>query len=877
MSRPSVPVLFAILLVGAGLASLPSAAANETLFFEDFESGAAGWTPEGLWHLSTVTGSTSFWYGQEDTGTYETGTDANAGRLYSPVIDLTAHTTDDLLLTFREVSVHEQSCFFERPIVAVSVDGGAFTVLSDRCTMFFDGTVSIPLSDLQGTTLQFSFLWDTRDDFDNGYFGWSIDDVTITTGSHDLTVLGASAQRIGDAISLSATIGNEGTLAANGVSVAYTVFDSQNVALFGSEATVDTMPGAAMLVEFGSFGFEDGDYTLQVTIDPSNAVPETDETDNTATIPFTVLNVPDLEGAVSVFQDETGIYIETTTFNLGSTTTETFTVGFRTFDAFGQQVDAGATDFAGVEGGGARGHVFGPAAYVPGPYTVEFTVDVFGQVTEADETDNVATTFFQVTESQPDLIALHEYDASVPSGDLVTIEYGAGNQGAGSASDVAVVVEIFDMDGNLVAGESSSLPPLCSGCAAGESFETVLLDGAYLVVTTVDPSGALAESDEGNNVLSGSLFVGGSGEDANLVVASFEQSPDPAFTGDIITATVEVANIGGGMAGTSELGLFVLWPDGTEELFAQVSVPSLAPGGSYAEEVLIGGSEEPGVFELRADADLFNAVEESSESDNSRFHTLVIFDDDTTTERANLVAEAGASDPASEGEVVLLQAVASNDGEADAGAFLVELYLDGALMETFEVPGLGVATADAFLVEWVAEPGFHVVDVVVDSAGSVAESNEADNIATWTFFVEEAPKLPADLAVAVLGVDRSPVRTDLGDIGLNPLGRRTVEISACNIGDLPLSGGDLLVTVESAAPKDAFTSSVDLAAFELPALDGGECATFHARWDAAGSVGDVDIVARGSSPDEVEGDATNDVDVYEDFVLVGGFGGVALI
>src|SRR5206468_10659281 len=53
-------------------------------------SERAGWDATGLWHVTSrraAGGSHAFWYGQEASGTYDTGRPSR-GTLTSPVIDL---------------------------------------------------------------------------------------------------------------------------------------------------------------------------------------------------------------------------------------------------------------------------------------------------------------------------------------------------------------------------------------------------------------------------------------------------------------------------------------------------------------------------------------------------------------------------------------------------------------------------------------------------------------------------------------------------------------------------------------------------------------------------------------------------------------------
>ena len=80
--------------------------AADQRFNDDVESGANGWTASGLWHRTArraASGQYSWWFGQESTGTYNTGARVS-GSLTSPAIDLSGVTGaavewDQVLLT----------------------------------------------------------------------------------------------------------------------------------------------------------------------------------------------------------------------------------------------------------------------------------------------------------------------------------------------------------------------------------------------------------------------------------------------------------------------------------------------------------------------------------------------------------------------------------------------------------------------------------------------------------------------------------------------------------------------------------------------------------------------------------------------------------
>ena len=157
---------------------------------DDFETGAPGWTAEGLWHLVSNSNCSpgfnspvsAFYYGQDAGCTYDTGA-ANAGSLTSPAITgVGANST--LSFAFRR-QVESFNGDFDRTIVEVSDDNGAtFTAVlslnaSNASQNVWVQNPPISLASF-GSTIRVRFRFETVDAQANGFLGWMIDDVVVT-------------------------------------------------------------------------------------------------------------------------------------------------------------------------------------------------------------------------------------------------------------------------------------------------------------------------------------------------------------------------------------------------------------------------------------------------------------------------------------------------------------------------------------------------------------------------------------------------------------------------------------------------------------------------------------------------------------------------
>lgn len=156
-------------------------------YSDDMENGTDGWTTTGLWHLveSDNIGhngsSHAYWYGQESTGNYDTGS-ANSGDLTSPPIYISS--TGYYLRFWYRYETETQGQDWDQRWVQISVDGGAFNnvlQLSDDPMMWWLQSPVIDLSGYAGHTIQVRFHFDTIDSNFNDYRGWDIDDFEIST------------------------------------------------------------------------------------------------------------------------------------------------------------------------------------------------------------------------------------------------------------------------------------------------------------------------------------------------------------------------------------------------------------------------------------------------------------------------------------------------------------------------------------------------------------------------------------------------------------------------------------------------------------------------------------------------------------------------
>lgn len=162
-------------------------------FLADFESGSAGWSATGLWHLTSNStcaspGSSSgvgaFYYGRDAGCNYNTGT-ANSGTLTSPAIQgITSETTLSFDY-FRRVEAATGS-FDRASVEVIRSDGSTLPVFAkdsrNPSTGSWTNTGLISLGRFAGDAIRLRFTFNTVDNVSNAFTGWLIDDVVVTSG-----------------------------------------------------------------------------------------------------------------------------------------------------------------------------------------------------------------------------------------------------------------------------------------------------------------------------------------------------------------------------------------------------------------------------------------------------------------------------------------------------------------------------------------------------------------------------------------------------------------------------------------------------------------------------------------------------------------------
>jgi subtilisin family serine protease/subtilase family serine protease len=303
--------------------------------------------------------------------------------------------------------------------------------------------------------------------------------------------------------------------------------------------------------------------------------------------------------------------------------------------------------------------------------------------------------------------------------------------------------------------------------SASFGVPATLAGGNYFIGAVVDPDNLIDEGNEQNNAATGNI-IAVSAVAVDLSVAALT-GPSTAFTGDPISVSATVSNVGSSQAPASTLALYL----SADNLITSTDVPL----GTVAIGALAGGASQsvtaslpvpvtlpPGSYFIGAIADGANEVNETNEGNNTRASAARL----TTTTRNINMALSAVTGPGSakDGATVTFSATAVNQGTVASPASTVRWYLStDNVITTSDFPVGSVAVAalgagkSALVSANIPVPsnvpaGTYYVGAIVDPDNTLAETNNGDNARAGGLL---AVQYSVDLQVTALAAPASGV------------------------------------------------------------------------------------------------------------------------
>ncbi|MFD2721170.1 CARDB domain-containing protein [Hymenobacter monticola] len=459
----------------------------------------------------------------------------------------------------------------------------------------------------------------------------------------------------GSTVQASASILNQGNVMATSSNLGF--YLSTNTTLDASDVLLYTATGSALSPNLASYrsgyltipvGTTPGTYYILFAADPTNLVSETNETNNVRSLAFTVL-APSIDLTVSsAYASPSTVAAGNSTnvsgylYNQGNAPASPANLSFylstnTTFDAsdvlVGSQNTATLTSNNYVN---IYSSVTVPAATASGTYYLLFVADPSNLVVETNENNNVAYTTLLVTAPGIDLQMGQTYASPYTVGiggtlSMTSYIYNTGTLVSPSSTvgyylSTNATLDASDVLLTTTAGTSLSAG-LSSYRTATATIPAGTTAGYYYVLFVADPTNAVTETNENNNVAYATIQV--TAPSIDLQISQFYLSGAPVSPGGTLSVSSSVFNAGNTGAASSNVGYYLSTNtilDASDVLLTSTTGGVL---GSYQYTTSNGSVTIPtgttaGNYFMLAVADPTNLVSETNENNNVAYYQFTI-------------------------------------------------------------------------------------------------------------------------------------------------------------------------------------------------------------------------------------------------------------
>ncbi|MFN4218638.1 MAG: CARDB domain-containing protein [Candidatus Bipolaricaulia bacterium] len=380
--------------------------------------------------------------------------------------------------------------------------------------------------------------------------------------------------------------------------------------------------------------------------------------------------------------------------------------------------DSGGTDrrtAAGLNAGGATSFSF-TRRINQASETFVVVADATNQVNESNESNNSAE--LRVTATQPTLkpdLAIASTDWSprtLTVGQNVTLSIVVRNQGQANAGPF--VIELRDSAGTA----RQTLSGLAVGSTAPVSFTRRVNNTTEFFTITLDATNQIDELDETNNSVQ--IRVDAQPQaprKPDLTIAGVDWTPRTPRLGESVNFTVVVRN-----QGDSDAGPFIVEIRDSAGQDRR-TLSGLGAASSVSLSFTRRQNNATEIFTITAD--VTNQIDESNETNNSMQVRIEALAETRLPDLTIDSLDYSPRDP-TVGSTLTLTTIVRNIGNADAGAFVVELQ-DSAGTTRQTLSGLRAGASVRVDFSRRLNSSAETFTVTADALRQVAESNETNN------------------------------------------------------------------------------------------------------------------------------------------------------
>jgi subtilase family serine protease len=584
----------------------------------------------------------------------------------------------------------------------------------------------------------------------------------------DLTITGQTATNsvtVGSTVSISAATKNNGNAIAGTSTTKYwlsndATLDSNDIAL-GSQTINSLNAGASQSASLNftyNSSWTTGTKYILFQADSGSVVAESNESNNIAYATIFV-SAPDLiiTGQTATIVGST-VNISATTKNngnavAGASTTKYWLSNDTNLDSSDVSLSIQTINSLSAGASQSAGYSFAyNSTWGTGTKYVLFQTDGTNAVAESNESNNVAYAAIYVPPSTPDLSIISQTAPSaVTFGSTVSIS--AATKNSGNASAVGSTTKYWlsndaTLDITDITIGSQAINSLSAGASQSASlnftYNSSWGTGTKYILFQADSGSVVSESNEFNNVAYATIFV---------------SAPDLIITGQTATIVGSSVNIsattknnGNASAGTSNTKYWLsndTTLDSTDISLNTQAIASLSAGASQSASYSFAynSSWGTGTKYILFQADSTNAVAESNESNNVAYTTIVVTPPPTLKPDLIITGQTATS-TVTFGGTVSISSATKNNGNASAVGSTTKYWLSNdttldssdVSLNTQAIASLSAGASQSASYSFVYNnsswgTGTKYILFQADSGSVVAESNESNNVAYATIFV----------------------------------------------------------------------------------------------------------------------------------------------
>lgn len=474
---------------------------------------------------------------------------------------------------------------------------------------------------------------------------------TLSFSTADVTVTAftaPSAVATQQSISVSWTVTNQGTAAANGLWGYDSLYLTPSAACCAGATLIASYFNAASLGPGASYTqtktvavpqVPGGSYSFFIVTNATGSLFEATSSNNQRSLPV-FLGVPDVTptafAAPSAASTQQPITLTWTTANQGTGTTAPTWLDYVYLSSSatcctGATLLALATSSPLAPGSSySRSVTISLPQVAAGAYHLFLVTDSAGNLFESDETNNQRT--LPLTLGVPDLTpTAFTAPAAVSTQQAVSVSWTVNNQGSG-ATAVGWIDKVVISPNATCCGGATTLgtysPPAVAAGASYTQTKTVtipnLAAGAYTLFVIVDALTGLYETDEANNQRSTPVSVG-----VPDLAATALSAPSSTAKNQSISVSWTVANQGSGATAAAWVDFVWITPSATccsgATLIGTFNPAAVPAGGSYTPtQSMWVPNLAAGSYNLFVITDYYNGLYETDESNNSRSVPIAI-------------------------------------------------------------------------------------------------------------------------------------------------------------------------------------------------------------------------------------------------------------